>query len=268
MLSARPRRRRETLFRIHRRFHFCGDAATVPPAARPRKLHIPHPAASGRSRPLRCSSSPNSKRYAGLLFGSIFVLPEKSMQKRGAGDAKIALTREKACRSVVRFFVPLSVVRTPFGRRPHKLHIPRFRAGREISSIPLLVLSKTQTLRWFVFWFFSAFLFAPVEYLTYGSRKSRRVFRLPRRSIPIRICIAFCQSEIFFCTNHPPGKSKKGVSTPFLVVLRGFQRGKSKSPFGILSFDRQRRFLSHARKKAGLKHSPRISCADKVSPFG
>ena len=100
------------------------------------------------------------------------------------------------------------------------------------------------------------------------------------------------------------GKSKKGASALFLVVLRGFQRGKDsranpakrfaqekekqrngrdlplaagrgmwslfrrKSPFGILSFDRQRRFLSHARKKAGLKRFPHAARADKVLPFG
>ena len=95
---------------------------------RPRKLHIPRPAASGRSRPLRCSSSPNSKHFAGLLFGPISVLPEKSMQKRGAGR-EIALTRRKTGRSVVRVIVTLSVVRTPFGRRPRKLHIPRCAAS-------------------------------------------------------------------------------------------------------------------------------------------
>ena len=48
------------------------------------------------------------------------------------------------------------------------------------------------------------------------------------------------------------GSKVRGFA-PSLVVLRGLQRGKSKSPFAILSFNRQRRFLSHARKKAGLK---------------
>ena len=58
----------------------CGNTATVPPAARPHKLHIPRPAAGGRSRPFRCSSSPNCKRFAGLQFGSIWLV-RKSMQK-------------------------------------------------------------------------------------------------------------------------------------------------------------------------------------------
>ena len=52
----------------------------MPPAARPHKLHIPRPAAGGRSRPFRCSSSPNCKRFAGLQFGSIWLV-RKSMQK-------------------------------------------------------------------------------------------------------------------------------------------------------------------------------------------
>ena len=158
--------------------HFC-DCTAVPrllrdrscrsAGVRPRKLHIPHPAASGRSRPFRCSSSPNSKRCAGLLFGSISVLPEKSMQKRGAGRGNSAYAR-KGVSLHFTYFRYTGGQGTPFGRRPRKLHIPHFRAGRESSSITLLLLSKTQTLRWFVFWFFSAFLFAPVEYLTYEIR--------------------------------------------------------------------------------------------------
>ena len=83
---------------------------------RPRKLHIPRPAASGRSRPFRCSSSPNSKRFAGLLFGSISVLPEKSMQKRGAGR-EIALTRRKTNRYILRIIVTLVVKERPSGDR-------------------------------------------------------------------------------------------------------------------------------------------------------
>ena len=41
---------------------------------------IPRPAASGRSRPFRCSSSPNCKHFAGLQFGSV-CLARKSGQK-------------------------------------------------------------------------------------------------------------------------------------------------------------------------------------------
>ena len=88
---------------------FCGKAATVPPAARPHKLHIPRPAAGGRSRPFRCSSSPNCKRFAGLQFGSI-CLARKSRQKEALEDALYcALTRA--------IFWPLRSLNALFGRR-------------------------------------------------------------------------------------------------------------------------------------------------------
>ena len=45
----------------------CSANATFPP--RPRKLCIPRPAASGRPRSLRCSSSPHTTRSAGLVWG-------------------------------------------------------------------------------------------------------------------------------------------------------------------------------------------------------
>ena len=99
---------------IHRNCLFCGNTASVPPAARPHKLQatlrsayvrlsqsrgaklallephaIPRPAASGRSRPFRCSSSPNCKRFAGLQFGSI-CLARKSRQKEALEPRYIA----------------------------------------------------------------------------------------------------------------------------------------------------------------------------------
>ena len=102
------------IVRIHRNCLFCTDTATVPPAARPHKLQatlrsayvrlsqsrgaklallephaIPRPAASGRSRPFRCSSSPNCKRFAGLQFGSI-CLARKSRQKDATETRHIA----------------------------------------------------------------------------------------------------------------------------------------------------------------------------------
>ena len=44
---------------------------------------------------------------------------------------------------------------------------------------------------------------------------------------PIRICIAFCKSENKFRTNQAPGKIQgRGAAAPFLVVLRGFAKGK------------------------------------------
>ena len=52
-------------------------------------------------------------RSASILFS---VLPEKSMQKRGAGR-EIALTREKTGRYTLRFFVTLLVKERPSGDR-------------------------------------------------------------------------------------------------------------------------------------------------------
>ena len=76
---------------------------------RPRKLHIPRPAAGGRPRPFRCSSSPNCKRSAGLQFGSV-CLARKSRQKDSLGDALYcALTRAN--------FWPLRGLNALFGRR-------------------------------------------------------------------------------------------------------------------------------------------------------
>ena len=49
---------------------------------------IPRPAASGRSRPFRCSSSPNCKRFAGLQFGSV-CLARKSGQKEALDADRI-----------------------------------------------------------------------------------------------------------------------------------------------------------------------------------
>ena len=92
-------------------------------------------------------------------------------------------------------------------------------------------------------------LFAPVEYLTYGSRKAvlfaRASLRITKNGLPfksqlkqtqsisitspvcpIRICLAFCKSENKFRTNQAPGKIQgRGAAAPFLVVLRGFAKG-------------------------------------------
>ena len=56
---------------------------------------IPRPAASGRSRPFRCSSSPNCKRFAGLQFGSI-CLARKSRQKDALRPRKFHIPRPAA----------------------------------------------------------------------------------------------------------------------------------------------------------------------------
>ena len=56
---------------------------------------IPRPAASGRSRPFRCSSSPNCKRFAGLQFASA-CLAGKSRQKEALRPRKLHIPRPAA----------------------------------------------------------------------------------------------------------------------------------------------------------------------------
>ena len=139
---------------IRRMTSFC-DCTAVPcfwrdsncrsAGIRPRKLPIPRPAASGRSRPFRCSSSPNSKRFAGLLFGSISVLPEKSMQKRGAGRENSADARKNKS---FRFTYCRSSFRSPNALR---------------ATVESGFLSARYALR--------IVTCAPVEYLTYEIRE-------------------------------------------------------------------------------------------------
>ena len=90
----------------------------------------------------------------------------------------------------------------------------------------------------------------------------RRVFRLPRRSAKCTSASRFASLSL---SPHKPNSGKnprKGAAAPFLVVLRGIVKGENRnSPLTMLSFDRQRRFLSHMRKKAGLK--PSLFCQDR-----
>ena len=60
--------------------------------SRPHKLHVPRPAASGRSRSLRCSSSPNCVRSAGTQFGS-FPLAVFLYTTSGAAGSRSRLWR-------------------------------------------------------------------------------------------------------------------------------------------------------------------------------
>ena len=66
---------------------------------------------------------------------------------------------------------------------------------------------------------------------------------------------------------HQPNsweKSKKGASALFLVVLRGFQRGKSKSPFGV--FFLPPAAFSLPRKEKGAESPPRVLRTRKSPP--
>ena len=87
-------------------------------------------------------------------------------------------------------------------------------------------------------------------------QNSRRVFRLPRRATKTASVSRFVSLKKLQHKPSPGENPRKGAAAPFLVVLRGFVKGEIRnSPLTILSFDRQRRFLSHMRKKAGLKSS-------------
>ena len=136
----------------------------------------------------------------GILFSGS---SEKSMQKRDAGERNSAYAPEKP--------VVLSCVLSFRFRRQNAL-----RAAVE-SGFP----SARYAVR--------VALFAPVEYLTYGSRKAvlpaRAALRIARNDFPckghpkqaqsistttpvwqIRICTAFCKSKNNFSTNQTPGK--------------------------------------------------------------
>ena len=50
--------------------------------------------------------------------------------------------------------------------------------------------------------------------------------------------------------NSAPGENpRQGAAAPFLVVLRGLQRGKSKSPFAVFLFTASGLFLCRAKEK-------------------
>ena len=117
---------------IHRNCRASGNAATVSPTARPHKLHIPRPAAGGRSRPFRCSSSPNCKRFAGLQFGSI-CLARKSRQKDALENDLWRLRADSFQRPDGR---RISTIPMAFGADKCTT-----RSYRQAESIPVLLIS-------------------------------------------------------------------------------------------------------------------------------
>ena len=124
----KPRQRRGALLRLHR-----SAVIAVRPQLCLRRLvlassiSLAPPQAAGL---VHCAARPLQTANATLVCCLVPVLScQKKVCKKEAQDAKIALTRRKTSRYIVRIVVPLSVDRTPFGRRPHKLHIPRFRAS-------------------------------------------------------------------------------------------------------------------------------------------
>ena len=57
------------------------------------KLHIPRPAASGRSRPFRCASSQNRNRVAGLRF-CVFCARRRNVSLCGTPEHALAVGAE------------------------------------------------------------------------------------------------------------------------------------------------------------------------------
>ena len=90
----------------------------------------------------RCGLRSRIRRSAGHIYS---LLREKIWKKRALERFYSAYAPEKACRSVLRFVVALSVVRTPFGRAAES-GFPSARHTVQVVS------------------------FAPIEYLTYGIR--------------------------------------------------------------------------------------------------
>ena len=174
----------------------------------------------------------------GILFSG---LSEKSMQKRDAGERNSASRLKRHFDSAC--------------------HSPIMRPAR--NALRAAVESGFPSARYAV----QIALFAPVEYLTYGSRNSRRVFRLPRQ-LNKNASVARLDNLKQFPHKTSPGENpRKGAAAPFLVVLRGIVKGENRnSPLTILSFDSQRRFLSHTRKKAGLKTLLRKHSVQRIWP--
>ena len=133
-----------------------------------------------------------------------------------------------------------------------------------------------------------------------GIRNRRRVFRLPRQFNKNASVPRFVNPKIISVRIKLRGKSKEGGRSPLLGRFKGIAKGRGlpresseairvgkggttertrpvrrkrrtgcgmwslfrrNSPLTMLSFDRQRRFLSHMRKKAGLK--PSLFCQDR-----
>ncbi len=149
-----------------------------------------------------------------------FLSCQKRMGRKEAPENEIALSRLK------RHF-------------DSAYHSPMARPAR--NALRAALESGFQSARYVV----QVVLFTPVEYLTYGIRSVSNIKRLVgadasvRPTLPqsistttpvwqSRICIAFCKSKNNFSTNQTPGKIQgRGGAAPFLVVLRGLQRGKA-----------------------------------------
>ena len=134
----------------------------------------------------------------GILFSG---LSEKSMQKRDAGERNSAYA-QKYKSSHFTYYRYTGGQGTPL------------RATVESGFLSARNAAKVVSL-------------APVEYLTYGSRKRRRVFRPPCRTIPIRIVIAFSAGLKILLHKLTPRKNpRRGHQPSSWSFYRGLQWGK------------------------------------------
>ena len=107
-------------------------------------------------------------------------------------------------------------------------------------------------------------MLAPVEYLTYGSRNRRRVFRLPRRSVSIRIVIAFYRFETYFCANQTLGKIQEGGISPLLGRFTGdCKGGESKLPLCHSFFQPSTALSFSCEKESGVETFPAHSVRER-----
>ena len=176
------------------------------------------------------------------------------MQKRDAGERNSAYAPEK-------LFVSLYVLSFCF---------------RRLNALRAVVQSGFPSARYTV----RVALFAPVEYLTYGSRKAvlpaRAALRIARNDFPCkghpkqaqsispttpvyqrRICGAFCKLKKATARTKLRGKSKEGGRSPLLGRFKGdCQGGESKLPLDY-SFFRPSTALSFSyEKESGVETVP------------
>ena len=67
----------------------------------------------------------------------------------------------------------------------------------------------------------------------------------------------FIGLKFAFAQTNPGNDPRRGSQPPSWSFYRGIAKGGNLNPpFAILSFDRQRRFLSHAEKESGVETFP------------
>ena len=107
--------------------------------------------------------------------------------------------------------------------------------------------------------------FAPVEYLTYGSRDSRRVFRLPRRSARYASASRFADVEYVIALTKLLGKFQEGGISPLLGRFKGDCKG-GESKLSLAVFFLPPAAFSLPRKEKGAETPPTSSGCGPAAP--